>query len=71
MESDMWTEEDMDMYSARLTKTEEMVMKALSLGYQLDDALDYISVTKVDVDIDYAKAYIESMKYPDRRVPLV
>ena len=65
MESDMWTEEDMNMYSARLTKTEEMVMKALSLGYQLDDALDYISV-----DIDYAKAYIESMKYPDRRVPL-
>ena len=67
----MWTEESMNVYSARLTKTEEMVMKALSLGYQLEDALDFVSLTRLDLDLDYAKAFIETMKYPDKRVPLV
>ena len=66
----MWTNEAMNMYSAQLSKVEQLVFRALSLGYSLDEALDFVLVSDKNADVDYAQAFINSLKYPDKQVPL-
>lgn len=66
----MWTLEAIEMHSAMLKDTEQVVLKALSLGYDLEDAYDFVSHYEHKIDMNYAKAYIESLKYPDKHVPL-
>lgn len=66
----MWTDESIESHSAMLSNTEQLVLRAITLGYDLDDALDFVWLYEPHVDLDYAKAFIESIKYPDKRVPL-
>ena len=66
----MWTPETIEMHSTMLKDTEQVVLRALALGYDLEDAFDFASNYEHKIDMDYAKAFIETLKYPDRHVPL-
>jgi len=66
----MWTDETIEMYSSMLNETEQLVIRAFGMGYNGEDILDFISLNNNQFDIDYARAVVESLEYPDKRVPL-
>jgi len=66
----MWTDETMNMYAAQLSNIEQLVLRAVSLGHDLDSALDFVYLYDQHADLDYAKAFYNAVTHPDGRVPL-
>lgn len=66
----MWTNEEMDMYAAKLDDTERMILAAVRLGYDIDEALDLVFLFDPMADLSYAEAFYNSTVNPDKRVPL-
>jgi hypothetical protein len=70
MEVNMWTDESMEMYSAQLSNIEQLVLRAISLGHDLDSTLDFVYLYDKHADLDYAAAFFNAATHPDRRIPL-
>lgn len=66
----MWTDETIEIYSAILNETEQLVIRAFSMGYNSEDILDFVSLNDHQFDVNYARAVVKSLEYPDKRVPL-
>ena len=71
MEIDMWTEYEMNAYAAELTRVEQLVLSAISNGYEdLEDVKDYVYLAEPAADLSYAECFFSSITNVERLVRL-
>jgi len=71
MEIIMWTEQEMNVYSAQLDAVEHLVLLAISKGYEeLESVKDFVFICDPSADLTYAESYFSIVKNPSRQVRL-
>jgi hypothetical protein len=71
MEIDMWTDHEMNVYSAQLDAVEHLVLLAISKGYdELESVKDFVFIADPSADLSYAASFFTLVKNPKRQVRL-
>lgn len=67
----MWTEHEMNAYSAQLDAVEHLVLLAISKGYsELEAVKDFVFIADPQADLSYATSFFNLVKNPKRQVRL-
>ena len=67
----MWTNDLMDAYAAELTRVEQLVLLAVSYGYNdIEDVKDYVYLAEPAADLSYAESYFSAITNVARMVRL-